>query len=103
MRAINEISPEYRLESLITLSIDKGYMDIDEGMSKLMPAAEIQDKLTERDSPTSEQAKGLLKYDNNCGTYLSRLVKKGSSIITERIDGKGGRPAQYRLKKERAE
>ena len=99
LQAINEISPEHRLEALITLCIDQGFMEILQGESSEMSAAEIQQRLTDRDSPTAEQARGLLKHDNNCGTYLTRLVKKGSAIITERIEGKGGKPTRYRIKK----
>lgn len=49
-----------------------------------MSSAEVQEKLTTRENPTYEQAKGLLNYDASCGTYLGKLHKQRSAIVTDR-------------------
>jgi hypothetical protein len=72
--AVMEISPEKRLEKLLALAISKGFIRCGDWLS----AAEIQGQLEDRDSPTSHQAKTLLKFDASAGRYLSALCKKPS-------------------------
>ena len=82
LAAINELSPEHRLECLLSLALDKGVMNLDRGKSKYMSAAEIHALLTNRDSHTYEQARGLLSHSSACGRILSSLVRGSSQIIT---------------------
>lgn len=89
LQAITEISPEARLEALILTSLEKGYINVPKEETEYMSATEIQEKLFERDSPTSEQAKSLLRYDSNCGNYLGRLMKNGSEVVLTKKIVKG--------------
>ena len=81
--AVMEISPEKRLENLISLAVGKGFFNLDPGESKWMPAAEVQGKLEDRDSPTASQAKTLLNYHATCGRGLTHLAKHGSRFVKE--------------------
>jgi hypothetical protein len=81
LEAVTEISPEKRLENLIALAMGKGFFGIDPGESKWMPAAEVQSKLEDRNSPTASQAQTLLRYDATCGRGLSHLAKHGSPFV----------------------
>ena len=72
--AVMEISPEKRLERLLALAINKGFLQSGDWLS----AAEIQGQLEDRDSPTSHQAKTLLKFDASAGKYLATLCKKSA-------------------------
>jgi hypothetical protein len=83
LEAITEISPEKRLENLLSLSFNKGFFPLEAGESKWMSAAEVQSNLQNRDSPTSTQAQHLLSYHAVCGTYLSTLLSKGSPFLTD--------------------
>jgi hypothetical protein len=83
LAAVREISPEARLENLLALAIEKGFIDLAPGESQDMTAAEVQSMLQDRDSPTSKQADGLLKYDALCGRLLSVLFKQGSPFVTD--------------------
>ena len=78
-----EISPEKRMENLLSLCIQKGHFNLDRGEAKWMAAAEVEVILTNRDSPTYSQAQTLLKYDAACGRNLSALTKQGSPFVTE--------------------
>ncbi len=98
LQAITEISPESRLEGLIMTSLEKGYMNVPKGEAEFMSATEIQEKLFERDSPTSEQARALLKYDANCGTYLGRLIRLGSETVLSKKVVRG--ITRYEIKNE---
>lgn len=82
LNAVMEISPEKRLENLIALAVDKGFFALAPGESKWMPAAEVQSKLEDRDSPTSSQAQTLLRFHATCGRSLAHLAKHGSLFIT---------------------
>ena len=82
LNAINEISPEHRLECLLILALDKGAMNILRGESEFMSAAEIQAALTNRDNPAHDQAKGLLNHSSACGRILSTLARGGSHTVT---------------------
>tara|TARA_R110001632_G_scaffold216211_1_gene343650 strand:- start:4852 stop:6219 length:1368 start_codon:yes stop_codon:yes gene_type:complete len=97
LQAIKDISPEHRLEELIYLCMKKGFMDIEQGESCFMSSAEIQDKLLNRDSPTYEQTKGLLSYHGSCGTYLGRLHKQASALISDRRVYQG--TTQYKIER----
>ena len=83
LQAVQEISPERRMEQLIALSIDKGYLLSELADSAWLSAAEVQEELQNRESPTTHQANNLLKYDTNAGRYLASLVKKGSPWVTD--------------------
>lgn len=91
--AVMEISPEKRLENLIALAVEKGFFGIDPGKSKWMPAAEVQSKLEDRDSPTASQAQTLLRFHATCGRGLAHLTKHGSPFVTESRTYQG--TAQY--------
>jgi hypothetical protein len=80
--SVREISPEKRMENLISLCLQKGFMEIELGESKWMFAAEVETILQDRNSPTSTQAQTLLKYDAACGRNLSTLAKHGSPFVT---------------------
>jgi len=82
LQAITEISPEKRLENLLSLALTKGFFPIDAGESEWMPAAEVQSNLQNRESPTSTQAQNLLSFHAACGTYLTTLRSKGSPFVT---------------------
>jgi hypothetical protein len=82
LHAITEISPEKRLENLLSLAMTKGFFPLEPGESKWLTAAEVQSTLQSRDSPTHSQAQGLLSYHAACGTYLSTLRKKESPFVT---------------------
>jgi hypothetical protein len=82
LEAITEISPEKRLENLLSLAIAKGFFAMAPGESNWMPAAEVQSILQNRETPTHSQAQELLRYHATCGTYLSTLRKKGSPFVT---------------------
>ncbi len=84
LAAITELSPEQRMESLISLAMAKGFMGIDQGGKKWMSATEVQGVLQDRDSQTQQQAKTLLSYDANAGRYLSALIKKGSAYVSDK-------------------
>lgn len=79
--AVMEISPEKRLENLIALAVGKGFFDLAPGESKWMPAAEVQSKLEDRDSPTASQAQTLLRFHATCGRGLAHLAKHGSPFV----------------------
>jgi hypothetical protein len=72
LNAIDCISPEYRLLSLIDAVIfaDSGSTD----GPKVMTADELESKLT--DSQMESQARLLLYFNNSCGTILGRLASK---------------------------
>jgi hypothetical protein len=79
LEAVLEISPEKRLEKLIALAITKNHMN-----DGWQCAQEVQSQLLHYDSPTASQARTLLKYDNNAGTYLSRLKDQGSAYVGDK-------------------
>jgi len=81
--SVREISPEKRMENLLSLCLQKGFMDIERGESKWMAAAEVETILQDRNSPTATQAQTLLKYDAACGRNLSALAKHGSPFVTD--------------------
>lgn len=83
LQAITEISPEKRLENLLSLAMTKGSFSLAAEESQWMSAAEVQSTLQSRDSPTHRQAHDLLSYHAACGTYLSTLGKKGSPFVTD--------------------
>ena len=80
--SVREISPEKRMENLVSLCLQKGFMEIERGKSKWMFAAEVDAILQDRSSPTATQAQTLLKYDASCGRNLSTLAKQGSPFVT---------------------
>lgn len=82
--AVREISPEKRMENLLSLCIHKGHFSLARGETKWMAAAEVEGILTDRDSPTYSQAQTLLKYDAACGRNLSALAKQRSPFVTDR-------------------
>lgn len=87
--SIRKISPEHQLESLISMSFKNGFLGISSGESKFMSAADVQSRLQDRDSPTANQARELLKYGPNCGRYLSSLRDSKSIYVTKSktVDG----------------
>lgn len=91
--AVMEISPEKRLESLIALALQKGFISHAPGESKWMSAAEVQSKLEDRDSPTASQAQTLLRFHATCGRALAHLAKHGSPFVKETRTFQG--TAQY--------
>jgi hypothetical protein len=80
--AVMEISPEKRLENLISLALQKGFFSLTPGDSQWMSAAEVQSVLENRDSPTATQAQVLLKFHATCGRSLAYLTKHGSPFVT---------------------
>lgn len=82
--AVREISPEKRMENLLSLCIQKGHFNFDREETKWMAAAEVEAILTDRDSPTYNEAQTLLKYDAACGRNLSALAKQRSPFVTDR-------------------
>lgn len=89
LESVREISPEKRMENLLSLCIQKGHFNIDRGESKWMAAAEVEVILVDRDSPTASQAQTLLKYDAACGRNLSALTKHGSPFVTDKRGNQG--------------
>jgi len=93
--AVREISPEKRMENLLSLCIQKGHFNLSRGQTKWMAAAEVEVILTDRNSPTYSQAQTLLKYDAACGRNLSALAKQRSPFVTDRRSYQG--TTQYRI------
>jgi hypothetical protein len=79
--AVREISPEKRMENLISLCLQKGFFGIERGQSKWMAAAEVEVILKDRDSPTANQAQTLLNFHTVCGRNLSALAKHQSPFV----------------------
>lgn len=89
LEAVREISPEARLENLLSLALGKGCFNLDPGKSRHMPAAEVQTILQDHNSPTARQAGNLLKFDALCGRLLSALLKNKSPFVTDSLKRNG--------------
>jgi hypothetical protein len=88
LEAIQEISPERKLENLIVLWLESSTF-LNSGESKSMSAAELEADLQHKDCPTSDQARNLLKYHSNCGRLLSTLLKQKSKHVTGKRKSNG--------------
>ncbi|MBK1835674.1 hypothetical protein [Roseibacillus ishigakijimensis] len=81
--SLHDISPEGRLETMIHHAMEKGFFGLAPGESQWMAAMDVENILTERENPVSQQAKELLKHDTNCGRYLSRMAESNCQLVTE--------------------
>ena len=89
LEAINEISPEHKLETLLAMSLKSGDFDLSTGESKFYSSADVQSLLQHRDSPSHEQAKELLRFSSNCGRYLTLLSNSKCRFVksSKKVNG----------------
>lgn len=89
LESVREISPEKRMENLLSLCIQQGYFNLAPGEERWMAAAEVEAILQDRNSPTHSQALTLLKYDAASGRNLSTLTKQGSPFVKDKRGNQG--------------
>lgn len=79
LRAIDDLSPEQRLLSLIDMEL----FSVPENGFWEGSAAELERRLTGENSECAYEARRLLSFNTACGSYLGRLAKKHSNRIKQ--------------------
>jgi len=85
VKAIDELSPEFRLLQLI----DGNLFDVNAVWTGT--SAELEAALTDSELSCYREANKLLHYGNSCGTYMSRLAKKVPERVQKGKRGNNGR------------
>ncbi len=83
LHALNELSPEDRLESILQITLEKNELKlVAKGETKWFSAIELETHLKDFNSFAKDAARQLLTHANCTGRYLSALHKKGSPYVT---------------------
>jgi hypothetical protein len=79
--AVLELSPEKRLEEMLARMMDSGHL-MDPGESVIYTATDLQGRMVDRDSPVSDQARGLFsRWPAACGVYLGKLSARRPELV----------------------
>jgi len=80
--AVIELSPERVLEELLVRMFSAGHLDAHPGESVEVSASELQEKMTDRDSPVVGQARTLFgRWSSACGVYLGKLARQRPELV----------------------
>ena len=98
LESIEQTKPETKLAELLLTSFDQ-CSDLWHDIPRAMTATEIEGRLSSQGRATYDQARKLLFYPAACGSYLSKLAKSGSGIVSNADPDRHSKTPRYFVKK----